>query len=391
MSEPKPRRRAVRPSPFVVAHAGADHWGRAAKACLEGVADAAPGANIGFLYATEAFATDLSSILTFLRETTRIEHWIGGVAPGICAARDEYRDEGALAVMVGHLPEGSFRPFSCLDPGTFQARNGEWLAAQGATGAVGIVHADPRNPAAPEMIAEAATTTGYLAGGFVAGSGPPAQVADSVTSGGLSGVLFGAGIEVVAGLSQGCSPIGPPHRITEAWEGVLMALDGQSALEVLKEEAGELIARDLRRAAGYIHVGLITPGSDTHDYAVRNLLGVDPRQGWLAVGDRLEVGQQLVFVRRDANAAQADLRRMLRGLKARLGGRRLRAGFYFSCVARGGHMFGEDGAEMAIIAAELGDFPLIGCYANGEICRDRLYGYTGVLALLPEPQPEARP
>ncbi|MGE5503728.1 MAG: FIST C-terminal domain-containing protein [Actinomycetota bacterium] len=385
MSEPKRRRRAARPSPFVLAHAGADHWGRAAKACLEGVAEAAGGSNIGFLYATEEFATDLSSILTFLRETTHIEHWVGGVAPGVCAGRDEYRDEGALAVMVGHLPEGAFRPFSCLDPGTFLSRNGEWLAQQGA-GAVGLVHADPRNPAAPEMVAEVAAAVGWLAGGFVAGSGPPAQVADSVTSGGLSGVLLGSAIEVMAGLTQGCTPIGPSHRVTEAWEGVLMALDGRPALEMLKEEAGELIARDLRRAAGYIHVGLTVEGSDTNDYVVRNLLGVDPRQGWLAIGDRLELGQQLMFVRRDANAAQADLRRMLRSLKARLGGRRLRAGFYFSCVARGSHMFGEDGGELALIAAELGDFPLIGCYANGEISRDRLYGYTGVLALIPEPK-----
>ena len=29
----------------------------------------------------------------------------------------------------------------------------------------------------------------------------------------------------------------------------------------------------------------------------------------------------------------------------------------------------------------LGDFPLVGFFANGEICNNRLYGYTGVLAL----------
>jgi small ligand-binding sensory domain FIST len=29
----------------------------------------------------------------------------------------------------------------------------------------------------------------------------------------------------------------------------------------------------------------------------------------------------------------------------------------------------------------LGDFPLAGFFANGEICNERLYGYTGVLAL----------
>ena len=30
---------------------------------------------------------------------------------------------------------------------------------------------------------------------------------------------------------------------------------------------------------------------------------------------------------------------------------------------------------------KLGDFPIAGFFANGEICNDRLYGYTGVLTL----------
>ena len=34
-----------------------------------------------------------------------------------------------------------------------------------------------------------------------------------------------------------------------------------------------------------------------------------------------------------------------------------------------------------MIREELGAFPLAGFYANGEISHNRLYGYTGVLAL----------
>ena len=33
------------------------------------------------------------------------------------------------------------------------------------------------------------------------------------------------------------------------------------------------------------------------------------------------------------------------------------------------------------VRRELGEFPLVGMFCNGEICNDRLYGYTGVLAL----------
>jgi small ligand-binding sensory domain FIST len=371
-------------APFTVAHAAAEHWGLAAKACLEGIQPALAEANIGFLYTTEQFGPALSSILTFLRETTRIEQWVGGAAPGVCAQRDEYRDGGALAVMVGRLPEGAFRPFACREPGDFPPDNGAWLTLHGP--ATGLVHADPRDPSAPELVV-AAAAAGFLAGGFLSGGGPPAQVAGTVKSDGLSGLLLGAEVPVLVGHSQGCSPIGSVHRVTEAWEGVVMSLDGRPALDVLKEEAGELIARNLRSAAGYIHVGLPVAGSDTGDYVVRNLLGVDMRQNWLAVGERLTPGDTLIFVRRDANSAQRDLRRMLGDLKARLAGRRIRAAFYFSCIGRGVHMFGQAGRELALIAEELGEPPLIGVYANGEINCDRLYTYTGVLALLPEAAP----
>jgi len=58
-----------------------------------------------------------------------------------------------------------------------------------------------------------------------------------------------------------------------------------------------------------------------------------------------------------------------------------RGALYFSCLARGEHMFGARGAELELIRRVLGEVPLVGFFCNGEISRDRLYGYTGVLTL----------
>jgi small ligand-binding sensory domain FIST len=44
-------------------------------------------------------------------------------------------------------------------------------------------------------------------------------------------------------------------------------------------------------------------------------------------------------------------------------------------------MFGAEGHEIGILDEALGDVPLIGFFANGEIAHDRLYSQTGVLAL----------
>jgi small ligand-binding sensory domain FIST len=54
---------------------------------------------------------------------------------------------------------------------------------------------------------------------------------------------------------------------------------------------------------------------------------------------------------------------------------------YVSCAGRGGPHFGAPHAEMEIIAHALGDIPLVGFFASGEIARHHLFGYTGVLTV----------
>ena len=61
--------------------------------------------------------------------------------------------------------------------------------------------------------------------------------------------------------------------------------------------------------------------------------------------------------------------------------RRIRGGIYVSCAGRGGPHFGAPNAELQIIRHALGDVPLAGFLAGGEIARHHLYGYTGVLTV----------
>ncbi|OAN45113.1 FIST signal transduction protein [Magnetospirillum moscoviense] len=366
---------------FACGAARSDHWGLAAKACLEGVGLAVAGANLGIVYVAERFAPDLSSVLTFLRETTRINAWVGAAVPGVVAGDAELRGGDAMAVMVGRLPEDSFLPFTNADLAAFSIRMAPWLKRQGAT--LAMVHANPREAALPASLVAAADGIGFLTGGLVGAAEERAQVAGQVVGGALSGLVLGAKVQAVTGLTQGCAPLGGQHLVTEAWDAALMSLDGRPAIEVLKEEAGELIARDLKRAAGYIHVALPVAGSDRGDYQVRSLLGIDPRNGWLVVGDELRLGSRLMFVRRDPQTARADLARMLADVTRRLDRRRPLAAHYVTCTGRGEAMFGAAGIEAAMVQQALGpDVPLIGYFANGEISGERLYGYTGVLTVL---------
>jgi small ligand-binding sensory domain FIST len=114
---------------------------------------------------------------------------------------------------------------------------------------------------------------------------------------------------------------------------------------------------------------------------VRNLLAIDLRRAAIAVGELLRPRDRIMFVKRDGTEAQADLRRMLDDLRRRTAGRPIRGALYHSCVARGPHMFGPGSAELKMIERALGPVPLAGFFTNGEIFRDRLYSYSGVLTL----------
>jgi small ligand-binding sensory domain FIST len=54
---------------------------------------------------------------------------------------------------------------------------------------------------------------------------------------------------------------------------------------------------------------------------------------------------------------------------------------YVSCAGRGGPHFGGESAEMHIVRRALGDVPLVGFFAGGEIAHQELHGYTGVLTV----------
>lgn len=367
---------------FSIGHATGDDWRQAMDRCLSALGDVPETGNLGFLYVTDDLAEHMDEVLERFCSVTGVDHWVGTVGMGICATGIEYYDRPAAAAMVAELPEGSFRVFPSMvkDLDEFNARNGDWIAENEPY--LGLVHGDPSNPYSEALVKQLAerTSSGFLVGGLASSRDKVYIYADGVTQGGLAGVLFSDRVGILTRLSQGCSPIGPQRIVTEAQRNIMISLDGQPALDVLKMDIGEILSRDLTRIGGYIFVGLPIPGSDTGDYLVRNLVGVDPGQGLVAIGDMVEQGGHVMFCRRDANTAREDMLRMLESVKKGLKGPP-RGGVYVSCLGRGINLFGPDSEELGLIRQELGDFPLVGFYANGEISQDRLYGYTGVLTL----------
>jgi small ligand-binding sensory domain FIST len=367
---------------FLLGHAAHDDWRQALQQCLARIGRIPAEANFGFLYTTDAIRRDLDDVLTTARQATGITEWIGTVGMGICAGDREYYETPAIAVLLADLPEDAFRVFHGFNqtPQFFDKANADWVAANQTS--LAVVHGDPRYQQLPDAIVELAESlpSGYLIGGVSSSAGRHPQIANVITQGGLSGAIFNQRIEVVTGHTQGCAPIGPQHTITACERNILISVDDRPALDVFREDIGEILARDLNRAAGYIFAALPIPGSDTGDYLVRNLVGINLQEKLLGIGDLLHTGRQILFCRRDGASAEQDLQRMLDDLLHRTP-RRPRGALYYSCVGRGRHQFGGDSRELGIIQAALGNVPLAGFFANGEISNNRLYGYTGVLTL----------
>jgi small ligand-binding sensory domain FIST len=336
--------------------------------------------NFGFVYFTDSIASEARDILDYLRLNTGVYHWAGSVGMGVCATGREYYDRPALAVMLCSFEPGSFQVFSGL-------RSPEDLERlpmhfEGIPANFAVVHADPRTANLDRLVEDfaGALESGFLTGGLSSSRNDYVQIADVVTKGGISGVMFSDQVVVSTRLTQGCSPIGPRHAITGVQQNVLVTLDGRAALDVFREDIGETMWQDIDHLGGTLFAGLSTRASDEEDYLVRNLVGIDPTNKLVAIGDTAREGSKIMFCRRDDLSAAEDMRRMLESINSGLY-RKPRGAVYYSCIGRGASLFGEHSQELAMIQESLGDVPLVGFFGNGEISHNRVYAYTGVLTL----------
>jgi small ligand-binding sensory domain FIST len=380
----------------------------------------APAPTLGLLYITDHYAPSAQEILDHLgAELPEVTDWSGTVGVGIASSNVEYFDEPAMAVMLCAVPSDQYRVFSGVAPiaGAFRAHTA-------------LVHADAGTPDVAELIAEMAdrTTTGYLFGGLASSRGDVVQfaiggngnlrgqgAAGGVFRGGLSGVAFAEGVQIVSRITQGCQPVAPARSITGADNNLVTELDGEPALDVLLEDLG--ISLDHPQAAmaalRSTLVGLTQASEDVvnrtghfgADVVVRHIIGLDPRRRGVAVASKVDEGMRLAFCRRDVEAARSDLVRICAEIREELEPEELplaaasalaapdalappspetsplAGAIYVSCAGRGGPHFGGPSAEMQIVRRALGDVPLVGFFAGGEIARHHLYGYTGVLTV----------
>ena len=380
---------------------------------------------LALLYITDHYADEAQAILDHLSaELPEVTDWSGTVGVGIASNNVEYFDEPALVLMLCELPTDQYRVFSGVAP-----------LGLGFEAHTALVHADPHTTDLGELIEEMAarTASGYLFGGLSSSRSKMLQfavggdgnikgqgAAPGIFSGGLSGVAFGERVSLVSRVTQGCLPVSRAHTLSGAENNVVTRLDNEPALDVMLRDLKISLSQPEQalKVVRATLVGLMRPadhaagdavaigrsGNFGSDVLVRHIIGLDPTRRAVAVSDQLETGMQLAFCQRNAQAAKADLMRVCAEIREELEpeelpvevatglaaseaesaphpARRVAGAVYVSCSGRGGPHFGGPSAELQIVRRALGDVPLVGFFAAGEIARNHLYGYTGVLTV----------
>ena len=313
-------------------------------------------ADLGIVFISSAFMSEYSRLLPLLQEKLSLPMLIGCSGPGIIGTTfrgitQEVEAEPAISLTLAHLPGVNMRIFHVVaeELPDSDSSPDAWINLIGV----------PPSPT-PHFI--------LLSNGFSSGTNdllqgldfayPQSVVVGGLTSSGLNngrgalfthdrlyregtvGIALSGNILVEAIVAQGCRPIGQPFQVTKADRNIILEIDEQVPLVVLRDLINRLDEAERTLVQHSLFIGLamdefklkLLPG----DFLIRNILGVDPSAGAIAIADRVRSGQRLQFHLRDAKASAEDLELLLQRYKSEHSQLSSPLGaLMFSCVGRG--------------------------------------------------------
>ncbi len=192
---------------------------------------------------------------------------------------------------------------------------------------------------------------------------------DVVSSNSISAMLLAGDFDVNVGTALAVTPLGQAHRVTAVRDNVIHELDGRRAFEVFTEAAGPL-ADDTRRALAFVMLGVPVAHDiqklERGSFHVRNIIGLSPEHGAIAVAHRPQINDVVGFVLRDAERSRAELKTTLEQMSTTA--RRSPAfGLYFDCISRGSGLYQIPDHDSAYIGQHFGSVPVAGLFTGFEI------------------------
>lgn len=381
---------------------------RAAEEAVELVLPRVTGpVDLAVVFVTPHHRAQVEEIREYLSLTLRPRIALGLVAAGVIGMEREVEDSPGLSLLVGNLPGAHLQPFTSEDLDKLwnetPAAMGQFFAdpQTGAPPNALLLFADPfSTPMTGVLPALTAALPGVpVIGGLASGAKHPNQnrllLDRNIHQQGIIGLAIGGRARVDCTVSQGCRAIGKPMVITKAKRNVIFQLGGRPAIDVARELLEKLPTSDqeLLQTNGWLVGRVINEYKDRFgrgDFLIRQVIGIDPHAGYLAIGDpQVRIGQTIQFHVRDQKTAREDFELMLQAQKLHETSSesgQTSGALLFSCNGRGTHLFSQPHTDASLVHQALGDIPLAGFFAAGEIGpvgkENFLHGHTASLAVI---------
>jgi len=323
--------------------------------------------------------------------------YFGCTAGGVIGGGEEVENQPGIALLAAVLPDVTLCPFH-LDAAALSQSDDRLRERIGWTDDQPpdfLLIPDPFSIDAREVLSRLdelypdSTKLGGLASGSAGREPNRLFLGQRVYRTGMVGLALGGAIQIDTVVAQGCRPVGTPMFVTRCSENIVGELDGRPAVNVLEELFHSSPEADQRLFRDSLFLGLVMQsGQQSYrqgDFLIRNLIGMDLPKSSLAVASKVYPNQVVQFHLRDKDTSAAELRLLLQRYKQKKQPAPV-AVLMFSCIGRGGYLYGEQGFETGLVRGELGDLPLGGFFCNGEIGPVQgvsyLHGYTSSLGLI---------
>jgi small ligand-binding sensory domain FIST len=374
-----------------------------------------PSADLGFIFISSMFASEYPRLLPLLREKILIKVLIGcggeGIIGGVDHRTREVEEEPAIALCLAYLPEVQAQAFwiSEEDLPDLDSPPQGWIDRTGIDPQLNpqfVLLSDPLSSGINDLLQGldfaypgAVKIGGLASGGSNRGSGLFCN--DEYYDEGTVGVALSGKIVLKPIVSQGCRPIGPVFRVAEGERNIILKVfegEAQKSEELTPLDALQTLLRSLSEddrelAQNSLFIGLAHSEFQMElkqgDFLIRNLLGIDPRMGAVAVGDRVRVGQRLQFHLRDSSTSADDLELLLKRHKLEENQAKPFGALMFACLGRGEELYNEPDYDSQIFSQYFGSLPVTGFFCSGEIGpisgSTYLHGYTSVFGIACQP------
>jgi small ligand-binding sensory domain FIST len=360
--------------------------------------------DLAVLFATHHHAANFDALATHACNLLDTDQLLGCGAEAVAGVGQEVEDRPGISLWLASIPGVVLRPmhlqFQRTPEGGVFAGWPDDLPPTWPEGSLLLLIGEPFSFPADVLLERLnedhpeTTVCGGMAGG---GAGPGSNrlfLGRRAHAAGAAAVLISGPVRVRTIVSQGCRPIGKRFVVTRAEQNIVRELGGKPSLERFEEIYRELATRERELVANGLHLGrVVSEYQDSFqqgDFLVRNVIGADRDSGAIAIGDWVRAGQTVQFHVRDAETADGELRYLLAQARRQDAGPQ--GALLFTCNGRGTRMFPEPHHDAAAVQQILGEVPLAGFFAQGEIGpiggKCFLHGLTASLALF-EPAAQA--